>query len=143
MAKTQRDISRVLKFSLNQDFGVIFKLNRKAGGFQLVRKVANSKLRDLFYKLALLKYEVPFLNGDHVESLANFCFQFFTDIIILPSEVKPSTRVPDIKHSLIVKDKRTDQVKVLLATDSDMDIRVSFRSQYVAVVFFCLIKISF
>lgn len=82
---------------------------------------ADGELSDLLNEFAFVKQEVSFLNGDHVEDFLDFFPEFFSDLVILSSEVESATGVADVKHPFFFKLERPYQVQVLPASDANVD----------------------
>ena len=66
-------------------------------------------------ELGLFEEEVAFRDRDDVEELSNFGFEFLSDLVILTSEVEPTTGVSDVEHEFVVEEEGSDEVKVLFA----------------------------
>jgi hypothetical protein len=97
-------------------------LNGQTGGFELGRVVTDGELRNLLNKLGLLEDEIALGYGDNVKDLSDFRFELLGDLIILASEVKPATRVPNVEHEFLIVEERSDQVKILFTRQSDVDV---------------------
>ena len=121
LPETKRQIARIFKLCLDHDLRVVLKLNRQSGGLELRGVKADGELSDLLNKLAFVKQEVSFLNGDHVEDFFDFFSEFFSDLVILSPEVESATGVADVKHPFVFKLERADQVQVLPASDANVD----------------------